>query len=68
MNKKITALMGGVKGGDGMTWVLALELLGAWTLAASLMRAVDALETKRDRRPGGAERRSGKVKALHKNT
>lgn len=64
MSKKITALAGGVKGGDSMTWVLALELLGAWTLAASLMRVVDALETKRDRRPGGARRRSGKAKSF----
>lgn len=48
-----------------MTWTLALELLGAWSLAAGLMRVVDALEAKRDRHPGGARRRSDKAKALH---
>lgn len=47
-----------------MTWTLALELLGAWALAAGLMRVVDALEAKRDRHPGGARRRSNEGKSL----
>lgn len=64
MSNKITAHAGGVKGGDGMTWTLALELLGAWSLAAGLMRVIDALEAKRDRHPDGAGRRSGKAKSL----
>lgn len=41
-------------------WILALEVLGAWSLASSVMHMVDAIE-KSDRPRSGARKRSRKA-------
>lgn len=52
------------KGGEEVKrmngWILALEILGAWSLAASVMHLVDAIE-KNDRPRSGARKRSRKA-------
>lgn len=40
-------------------WVLyAAAIIGAWSMAEAVMRLVDALDKKKDRLSGGAEKRS----------
>lgn len=41
-------------------WILTLEILGAWSLASSVMHLVDAIE-KSDRPRSGARKRSIKA-------
>lgn len=52
------------KGGEEVKrmngWILILEILGAWSLAASVMHLVDAIE-KNDRPRSGARKRSRKA-------
>lgn len=45
-------------------WVLyAAAIIGAWSMAEAVMRLVDALDKKKDRLSGGAEKRSGQIKS-----
>lgn len=45
-------------------WVLyAAAIIGAWSMAEAVMRLVDALDKKKDRLSGGAEKRSRQIKA-----
>lgn len=40
-------------------WMLyAAAIVGAWSMAEAVMRLVDALDKKKDRLSGGAEKRS----------
>lgn len=40
-------------------WVLyAAAIIGAWSMAEAVMRLVDAVDKKKDRLSGGAEKRS----------
>lgn len=45
-------------------WVLyAAAIVGAWSMAEAVMRLVDALDKKKDRLSGGAEKRSVQIKS-----
>lgn len=45
-------------------WVLyAAAIIGAWSMAEAVMRLVDALDKKKDRLSGGAEKRSVQIKS-----
>ena len=45
-------------------WVLyAAAIIGAWSVAEAVMRLVDAVDKKKDRLSGGAEKRSVQIKS-----
>lgn len=45
-------------------WVLyAAAIIGAWSMAEAVMRLVDAVDKKKDRLSGGAEKRSVQIKS-----
>lgn len=41
----------------------AAAIIGAWSMAEAVMRLVDALDKKKDRLSGGAEKRSVQIKS-----
>lgn len=45
-------------------WALyAAAIIGAWSMAEAVMRLVDAVDKKKDRLSGGAEKRSVQIKS-----